>query len=159
MRKRRRKTFGGAALEWLEREREREPEKNYDSQEAPGGRRAAVTSRGPARGADSAGAASGVLPPLFVTAAEAAAAPVPGHPSRALDLPLRTSSSGEGCQDECGHSTQRSEPQYAGDEQPWHLALLCARHWASSCCAAEHPLRECPCRLDPHQPHPQHGTS
>ena len=69
----------------------------------------------------------------------------------------RRRAAGEGRQDECGNGAQRGEPQHAGDEQPRHLAVLCAGHRAPARRAAQHPLCERPRRLDPHQPHPQHG--
>jgi hypothetical protein len=66
--------------------------RNYNSRKAPRGRRVAVTSRGGRGALIRPELPAGWLPPLVVTAAGAAAAPVPGHPSRVLDLrPLAVS--------------------------------------------------------------------
>uniref|UniRef100_A0AC11CW75 Uncharacterized protein n=1 Tax=Ovis aries TaxID=9940 RepID=A0AC11CW75_SHEEP len=111
---------------------------------------------GLARGADSARAASGVAAAAAHYSCWSSSGPCPRAPFPGLDLGPTRTVAGEGQQDERGNSTQRGEPQHAGDEQPRHLALVRAGHWASPRRAAQHPLRERPRRLDPHQPHPQH---
>lgn len=58
---------------------------------------------------------------------------------------------------ECGHGTQRGEPQHPSDEQQRNVAILHPGHRSPARHLAQHSLRQRARGLDPHQPHTQSG--
>lgn len=59
--------------------------------------------------------------------------------------------------DECWRSSQRGEPQHAGDEQQGNMAHLSIAHRRVAHCLAQHSFLHGAACLDPHQRHPQPG--